>query len=189
MPTQEQLLRKEQDLFSKLESETESARTSAMAADELSRVPELREVREMRTKVEKLPPSALAELPQQSQASQEAVRHLFHHFSERLRKGELTPEEQEHHSATQTDPRTTSESREPLGSLRRDNERADEFKDGMAADFVTDSQVSAAAMDERPSSAIAPTDGLDAWEGAPGRRRRRRGASTAAKPKKREGKG
>jgi hypothetical protein len=192
MPMHEQLIRREQDPFHKPESEPESERESK-AAETHRRLDaeEQRVAEEERTHNELLAPSVVAELPRRTEVSEEAVKRLFNHFSERQRKGDLTPEEAARTSATQIDPRTTAQAqtRDPRGKMRPDNERADEFPDGIAADFVTDSQGAVGALDERPRDNAAFDNNVDVWEGTPGRKRKRRGAPAPAKAKKREGSG
>jgi hypothetical protein len=183
MAIYDQMLRKEQDPFHKPESQLESEREQAAAEAHRRAEAEQQKLSEQaRSLSEKLAPSLTAELPKQTAASQEAVKRLFGHFSERSRKLDPTRDERLRASSTQTDPRTTSQARDPRGKARPQLE--DEFKDGIAADFLRDSKISAADMDEGPHGSDATS--FDAWEGG-SRRKRRRGAA-ATKSRKREGK-
>ena len=182
MPMHEQILRKEQDPFHKEEDQNETAQEHAVAARQ-QRV----EAQERLTTAgeptaqEQLAPSVTAHLPGQTGASDEAVKQLFNHFSERERKGGQSEDEQHDTTATQTDARTTARARDPRGSLQR--KPGDEFKEGIAADFVPDSQLVGADLDDRPSGG---GDVADVWEGSGGTRRRRRGTAAPAAGKKSE---
>ena len=185
MPMHEQILRKEQDPFHKVEEQNDSEQTHAAAVSR-QRV----EAQERLTTAgeptaqEQLAPSVVAHLPGQTGASDEAVKQLFNHFSERERKGGQSEDEAQQASATQTDPRTSARAREPRGHKER--RAGDEFKDGIAADFVPDSQFVGADLDDRP---VSGGDAVDVWEGESGRRRRRGPAGTTAAKKSTKGEG
>jgi hypothetical protein len=181
MPMHEQILRKEQDPFHKSEDQAETAPEHAAAASQRRVEAEERVLTAAEpTTQEQLAPSVMAHLPGMTGASDEAVKHLFMHFSERERKGGQSREELQRTTSTQTDPRTSSRAREPRGHAQR--EPGEEFKDGFAADFMPDSQFAGADLDDRPSSG-GDAD-LDAWDGESGPRRRRRGTAAPAAVKK-----
>ena len=179
MQMHEQILRKEQDPFHKPEDQKETAQEHAAAASQrLVEAAERSVTASEPTALEQMAPSVMAHLPGQTGASDEAVKHLFTHFSER--KGEEEDGEEQQTTATQTDPRTSARAREPRGHV--DHEPGEEFKDGFAADFMPDSQFVGADLDDRPRGG---GDGvIDAWDGTSGPRRRRRGTAAGAQVKK-----
>ena len=187
MPMHEQILRKEQDPFHKVEEQPETAAEHA-AAESQRRVEATERVTTAAepTAQEQLAPSVIAHLPGQTAASDEAVKHLFMHFAERERKGGQNREELQRGSSTQTDPRTSARAREPRGQANR--EPGEEFKDGFAADFMPDSQLVGADLDDRPRGGTGDA-AIDAWDGQSGPRRRRRGTTTRTKAKKSKGEG
>lgn len=181
MPMHEQILRKEQDPFHKPEDQIQSeAERAAAAAHQRFEEEQRRLAATAATAQEALAPSLVAHLPGKTGVSEEAMRHLFTHFTEREHKHESTRQENQRKTATQTDPRTTARAKEPRGKTQR--ELGDEFKEGFAADFLPDSQIAAAALDDGPRAA-AEVDG-DAWEGAGGSRKRRRGTAARGQSRK-----
>lgn len=181
MPMHEQILRKEQDPFHKPEDQKQSEAERAAAAEHRRVEEEQRRLAATQvTAEEPLAPSLLAHLPGQTGVSDEAMKQLFTHFTEREQKEHISRQEQQRVSATQTDPRTTARSRDPRGRQQKDP--GDEFKEGFAADFLPDSQTSAAALDDGPHRTADL--GGDAWEGASGGRKRRRGAAARGSSKK-----
>ncbi len=194
MAMHEQILRKEQDPFHKPEGQLETeAEQAAAAGHRRVDAEEQRAAQTERTSLELMAPSVVAHLPGQTAASDEAVKHLFTHFTERENKEGLPAEAAQRVTATQTDPRTTARAREPRGKWYR--EVGEEFKEGFAADFMPDSQIAGPSIDEGPrgaSDAAAVDADADAWEGAGSPRRRKRGTAArgpAKKSSKREGKG
>jgi hypothetical protein len=184
MPMHEQILRKEQDPFHKEEGQNQTALEQAAAVRQQRVEAEERLVTAGEpTAQEALAPSVMAHLPGQTGASDEAVKQLFNHFSERERKGGQSAEEEaQQNTATQTDPRTSAKSKDPNGSL--DRKAGDEFTEGFAADFMPDSQFVGADLDDRPRA-----EGADVWDGTSSPRRRRRGSTAAPAVKKSKGEG
>lgn len=183
MPMHEQILRKEQDPFHKEEAPNRTEQEHAAAArQQRVEAAERLVTAGAPTVQEQLAPSVTAHLPGQSGASDEAVKQLFDHFAERENEhSESAEEEAQQNTATQTDPRTSAKAKDPHGSLER--KAGDEFTDGFAADFMPDSQLVGADLDDRP-----PAEVVDVWEGSSSPRRRRRG-TTAAKAGKKGTKG
>lgn len=186
MPMHEQILRQEQDPFHKPEDQAQTEAERAAAAVHLRAQEEARrEAAAAATAPEPIAPMVVAHLPGQTGVSDEAMRHLFTHFSEREKKGDLSHDEEQHITGTQTDPRTTARAHAPTG--RWEKQPGDEFKEGFAADFLPDSQTSAAALSEGPRQ---PEElGPDAWEGSGGRRKRRGAAARGPSKKNKKGEG
>ncbi len=187
MPMHEQILRKEQDPFHKPEDQKQTEAERAAAAEHQRFEEEQRRLAATQvTATEPIAPTLLAHLPGQTGVSEEAMKHLFTHFTEREQKEHISRQEQQRTTATQTDPRTTARARDPRG--RQQKELGDEFKEGFAADFLPDSEISAAALDDGPHQ-VADL-GADAWEGASsGRKRRRGGAARGSTKKSKKGQG
>lgn len=144
MPTQEQL-RKEQDPFDKaqnLEPAVEQALQTA--PDKRAAEADHRAAAAERAEREKPAPQLLAEIPQQGGASDEAVQRLFNHFIEKQQPepSEAEKDDKQDAPAPAADARR-GRSRDPL----RQKGRAEQYKTGIAADFVPSSKVVVGELD------------------------------------------
>jgi hypothetical protein len=184
MPMLDQLLHKEVDPFQKSEEQTSKDEHGVLSVGQQRRAEETRLLQEERTAMAQIAPSVVADLPQQSPASQEAVQRLYSHFTEQKSTAK---------SEDQKDPDQTTPAEPKHGQkfkpLKGKNQRrpGDQVKEGVGADFVRDSAIVAGEMDTHPDQ-----DG-SVWDGpGDGGRRKRRGSSgraSSAKAKKPESKG
>lgn len=180
MPTHEEQLRREQELFEKKEEEQKHSQlpqhaqvheqSERLLAEE-QRVEQSRLLSSL--KAEAFSPSQLAELPKQSEPTKAAVEQLFHHLVEKKDKPPTDAIKKTQRTMTQVDRKTGLRSPEP-----KHREPDDLFATGIEGDFVPNTKISAADFDVHPS----PDDGID-WGGS-GPRRRKRGQPSKAGIKK-----
>lgn len=143
MPTQEQL-RKEQDPFDKaqnLEPVVEQALQTA--PDKRAAEADHRAAAAERAEREKPAPQVLAEIPQQGGASDEAVQRLFNHFIEKQQPEPSEAEKDE----KQDSPAPAVDARRGRKDPPRQKGRAEQYKTGIAADFVPSSKVVVGELD------------------------------------------
>ncbi|MFO0621139.1 MAG: hypothetical protein U0745_07070 [Polyangia bacterium] len=181
MPTHEEQLRREQELFEKKEElreqsrESESAQIPERAAQIIAESQRVEATRLHDTlKGDAFSESQLALLPKQSEPTKEAVEQLFHHLVERKDKPPADSIKKQQKTSTPVDRKTGMRYAEP-----RHREPDDLFATGIEGDFVPNTKISAADFDVHPSS----DDGID-WGGSSPRRRRRRGKPGPIVPKK-----
>ena len=180
MPTHEEQLRREQELFEKKEElreqsrESESAQIPERAAQIIAESQRVEATRLHDTlKGDAFSESQLALLPKQSEPTKDAVEQLFHHLVERKDKPP-TDSLKKQKTSTPVDRKTCMRYAEP-----RHREPDDLFATGIEGDFVPNTKISAADFDVHPSN----DDGID-WGGSSPRRRRRRGKPGPIVPKK-----
>ncbi len=180
MPTHEEQLRREQELFEKKEEERSHAQSppetqvheqSQRMLAEDQRITQSKLLDSL--KAEAFSPSQLAELPKQSEPNKQAVEQLFHHLVERKDKPPADSLKKQQRTMTQVDRKTGLRSPEP-----KHREPDDLFATGIEGDFVPNTKISAADFDVHPST----DDGIDWGTGSP--RRRRRGPPGQAGTKK-----
>jgi hypothetical protein len=185
MPALEDALHKELDLFQKPERDSEPVSDHAPAKVE-TRVEMAQQRRDVEhtTAQEAVAPHIVAQLPQKTEASDEAVQRLFDHFAERTASIEGAVDQRQkldddtrERTVAQPDARTQGKST-PARGVDVD----DEVKDGSAADFLADS---ARAAGDRDVPAVVE-DGFD--DSTSPRRRRRARTSARVGSKKSEGK-
>ena len=179
MPTHEEQLRREQELFEKKEElrepsrENEAAQVHQQAQKIIAESQRVEAVRLHDTlKGDAFSESQLANLPKQSEPTKDAVEQLFHHLVERKDKPP-TDSLKKQKTSTPVDRKTGMRYAEP-----RHREPDDLFATGIEGDFVPNTKISAADFDVHPSS----DDGIDWGGGNP--RRRRRGKPDPVVPKK-----
>lgn len=185
MPALEDALRKELDLFHKPERDSEPLGEHLPAkVEERVDLAQQRRDDEHTTAQEAVAPHIVAQLPQKTEASDEAVQRLFDHFAERTAtiEGAADPahkldDHDRERTVAQPDARSQGKAT-PARGVSVD----DEVKDGVAADFMADSALSAADFDAPPATV---EDGFDG--GSSGKRKRGR-PGTVASSKKPEGK-
>lgn len=181
MPTHEEQLRREQELFEKKEElreqsrESESAQIPERAAQIIAESQRVEATRLHDTlKGDAFSESQLALLPKQSEPTKEAVEQLFRHLVERKDKPPADSIKKQQKTSTPVDRKTGMRYAEP-----RHREPDDLFATGIEGDFVPNTKISAADFDVHPSS----DEGID-WGGSSPRRRRRRGKPGPIVPKK-----
>lgn len=183
MPTHEEQLRREQELFEKKEEEqlhsqlppeTQVHEQSQRMLAEDKRIEQSRLLDSL--KGEAFSPSQLAELPKQSEPNKQAVEQLFHHLVERKDKPP-TDATKKQQTTAQIDRKTGMRSPDP-----RHREPDDLFATGIEGDFVPNTKISAADFDVHPNT----DDGID-WGTGNSRRRRRRLPGPAETKKKPSG--
>ncbi|MBL9040197.1 MAG: hypothetical protein JNM83_01265 [Myxococcales bacterium] len=187
MPTHEEQLRREQELFEKREElrEHSSARPETVVHEQGQRLIEENHRVEGSQLLDSLKgeafgPTQLAELPRQSEPTKQAVEQLFHHLVERKDLPPEDAEEENQRTTTQIDRKTGLRSIEP-----QHREPDDLFATGIEGDFVPNTKIAAANVDVHP----APDDGIDWGSGTPRRRRRDSAAPTPFAKKKPPGDG
>jgi hypothetical protein len=173
MPTLEEYLRKEQDLFGQ-ERQEQQEPLSAFNPPIPTRHEEEEQQKanppavdlESPVLPEKLAPHVLAEVPQQGEVPPETLVRLFEHYSEKGDDEEVAPVPP---VLAKSDARQLARERVP-GQLEAD----DVIRDGIEADFVQDSVIVGADLDTHRR----PDGGAD-WDGWQARRKRQQDAAAS----------
>jgi hypothetical protein len=180
MPTHEEQLRREQELFERKEEQREHtlARPETVVHEQGQRLIEDSHRADQAQLLDGLKGQAfsqsqLAELPQQSEPTKQAVERLFHHLVERKDKPAEETLKKQQRTMTQIDRKTGMRSPDP-----KFREPDDLFATGIEGDFVPNTMISAGDFDVHPSS----DEGIDWGDGNP--RRRRRGKPSPVVKKK-----
>lgn len=155
MPTLEEELRREQDLFQKEPVPEPVQEVAAVEARQDLLKIEQKGLEVKRDNEAELRPEAAAELSQHAESSDHAVEKLFEHFVEE--QTEEDGEEEEAPTSTQVDVRQRSRDQAEHDVRELD----DVYSDGMDGDFQRDAKVVIGELDTRPEGADVGGDVTD----------------------------